>query len=1248
MSKRSKFENAGPRQDKGPATGHQPRASTPGKVSRTGKLASPPVQAKAASRAAPPVPPAAPGVDPAVQERSSLTARWLNTAMRPDLHAPPAQRKSAGPETEAAAPSAPQSSSGRAMPRAVQAKMEHAFDTDFSAVRIHEGSQATSLGAHAFAQGSDIHFAPGQYDPGSQRGQELLGHELAHVVQQSEGRVNATRQAHGAAINDEPALEAEADVMGARAARGERVRAGAGPGSASATRPSVQRRASGGAPVQRKGPRETAQERGVHLDERPILGQDAPALVMNPSANAGRSMAEDPHFEQEAAAFEQALGKYAFNDPRANEAAGALVAKINPYLEARSQALALSLQEQAATLKKLAGERTFAGTVTQFDQQAEIEDNIRSTQQAIDAIIAGGNLRERLNLLDQFMKVVGEDFHNANDVEKWQRFRGMAGAAELDTDALDARDQSAAPGRARSMLDHGSETTQLPERDRIRVPSNLPDQRTEQSLNDMRHTPLSPAEAQFQDVPTFGQEQVDTTRWDQRGKRLGFTEGGRTFLVNESHQWVQQMRALSLPLRAGPSGHTQVFFEANTLLGAGVDPYAVRLAAIGHLLPIRAHSLIEILVVAAAHGCVYEENQNLYKSLQPFSQSELRRIGGGSFPGESELDATRNREAERVMQEPEHDEQLAIEDRQMAARAQYADDIGWDPDTQEGPVTSFLANAPQREGLETALQSPLKSWNQRESLATSDAYAAETEEEDRVAAQQRIIELIIELGADPADFPHAFDQCVEHIQRSPLTVNFFTAAAPNILQGGYLNRAERSFGTPDSNQAFNPNYGNPQYASDRDQVEQTMHDMPPMHPHFVPEDMQVARISDDRTGRLYAPTARSDRYPGRGPMITVTDPQGHTRPWTGAQASRPPSEFFRGRELLSPPPAEQLPRDGRTSQPRYSLPSDRPHSAAVNAVGYRAGGAPSANYGKSHLVFKEEVKQRSTYTGQDSKDFIFQGTGLGGPANARGASAVATYGHLARAIRFADPGALKVMIYEALKLADRGIAKPETTGAGGAFLPYIEAQILGEIDLSRDVSKLVIDEDDLDLWAEGKLKRDTLDALPPRSKEQTKAMIEGHAERLGIRVEYIRTGRNPHASELAGPHMTEQEHPWRVASERALSSLLDGRWDDFVPQAMEIDRVSVGAGSQLTPYQFMGLAPLAALRKHAQQLRAGRRENQQLEAQTRSLADRVLTELHRSDIDRKFSDDQGILLKEIMRELAQCGFEVVGRAEALQ
>lgn len=106
---------------------------------------------------------------------------------------------------------------GWLLPRDVQAKMEKAFGTSFSDVRIHVGPEASAIGAIAFTWGSDLHFAPGHYNPHTPHGQFLLGHELAHVVQQRAGRV-ANPFGDGVAVVQDQLLEAEADRLGHTAA----------------------------------------------------------------------------------------------------------------------------------------------------------------------------------------------------------------------------------------------------------------------------------------------------------------------------------------------------------------------------------------------------------------------------------------------------------------------------------------------------------------------------------------------------------------------------------------------------------------------------------------------------------------------------------------------------------------------------------------------------------------------------------------------------------------------------------------------------------------------------------------------------------------------------------------------------------------------------------------------------------------------------------------------------------------------
>ncbi|WP_197985644.1 DUF4157 domain-containing protein [Leptolyngbya sp. Cla-17] len=77
----------------------------------------------------------------------------------------------------------------------LQQSMGQAMGADFSGVKVHTDAQADQLNrsvqAKAFTTGRDMFFRQGAYDPRSGGGQELIAHELTHVVQQ---RVGAGRK----------------------------------------------------------------------------------------------------------------------------------------------------------------------------------------------------------------------------------------------------------------------------------------------------------------------------------------------------------------------------------------------------------------------------------------------------------------------------------------------------------------------------------------------------------------------------------------------------------------------------------------------------------------------------------------------------------------------------------------------------------------------------------------------------------------------------------------------------------------------------------------------------------------------------------------------------------------------------------------------------------------------------------------------------------------------------------------------
>lgn len=105
---------------------------------------------------------------------------------------------------------------GQPLPAGVRQAMESMFGTSFADVRVHVGREATAIGATAFTNGSQIHFAPGAYNPSTPAGQRVLAHELAHVVQQRAGRVR-NPFGSGIAVVHDRRLEEEADRFGERA-----------------------------------------------------------------------------------------------------------------------------------------------------------------------------------------------------------------------------------------------------------------------------------------------------------------------------------------------------------------------------------------------------------------------------------------------------------------------------------------------------------------------------------------------------------------------------------------------------------------------------------------------------------------------------------------------------------------------------------------------------------------------------------------------------------------------------------------------------------------------------------------------------------------------------------------------------------------------------------------------------------------------------------------------------------------------
>lgn len=90
------------------------------------------------------------------------------------------------------------------LPDQLKARVEAASGFSMDDVKVHyNSSKPAQLQALAYTQGTQIYVGPGQ--------EKHLGHEAWHVVQQKQGRVAATTNINGEAVNDQSSLEKEAD-----------------------------------------------------------------------------------------------------------------------------------------------------------------------------------------------------------------------------------------------------------------------------------------------------------------------------------------------------------------------------------------------------------------------------------------------------------------------------------------------------------------------------------------------------------------------------------------------------------------------------------------------------------------------------------------------------------------------------------------------------------------------------------------------------------------------------------------------------------------------------------------------------------------------------------------------------------------------------------------------------------------------------------------------------------------------------
>ena len=171
------------------------------------------------------------------------------------------------------------------MSASLREKFEPGFGADFSNIRISRGHSPEEMGVQAVAKGTDILVD-------SRAGMDVLGHELAHVVQQAQGRVEG-----GYPVVENAALEHEADVMGARVASGMNAEMG-GLSGMGGEMMSIVPMSNASAPAQCKSKEEKAAEKQAEKDQQALA-----------AAQAQRDA--DPRVQAQRAAIQEEVGRVA-------------------------------------------------------------------------------------------------------------------------------------------------------------------------------------------------------------------------------------------------------------------------------------------------------------------------------------------------------------------------------------------------------------------------------------------------------------------------------------------------------------------------------------------------------------------------------------------------------------------------------------------------------------------------------------------------------------------------------------------------------------------------------------------------------------------------------------------------------------------------------------------------------------------------------------------------------------------------
>ncbi|GAA4452093.1 hypothetical protein GCM10023170_040410 [Phytohabitans houttuyneae] len=386
----------------------------------------------------------------------------------------------------------------------------------------------------------------------------------------------------------------------------------------------------------------------VRGDHWAVYGRINPELENGTGARAEgeEPTGANPHFAEDAKAFERKLSADAADDSRAKGAMRTMAAKAKAYIVESVGGGWDAWDAENARLATLLSKVAEANVHRSGSVGGKVSD--------LMAVFDRGTLTERfVHIIRFYSGILGSDLADrrmANEV------RRRIATAQLNSDFLEARMADLRKIRftgrsAKERTDAIREAmAPVPPDSDVRFQRDSRQRRPASESRDIGVTieetglRMSPREvglhrsAQRQEFERAEREQPGQTDvqndWDRYRDVLKWHAGTKEWTARNEHRWVAEMQELQLPVGAGPSGTTNAMMNAAQALGG--ELYATRLACIGFLVGARHHTLVEVLVAAEPFGAGMTRGQKMYRNVEPYSEAKLRTFGkNGKFPDEA-------------------------------------------------------------------------------------------------------------------------------------------------------------------------------------------------------------------------------------------------------------------------------------------------------------------------------------------------------------------------------------------------------------------------------------------------------------------------------------------------------------------------------------------------------------------------------------------------------------------------------------